>query len=705
VLKNIYNALEKPHLSRFGYLTQKVILFNILLNVFSFLATTLFNIEMKFENILNLIENLTVVFFIIELVTRYIVIGQDSQYRGLIGRIKYTFTFYTMIDIISIIPYFIASISADIIILRVIRFFRFFRILKLLRIKKFAKKFLSINSFASSTIAMQVIVLFILSTLTIFIFSYAYHSTNTSISIFLSPSSIIESKTIFETLIGIIELLIGLVIGGALISIITSTLVNITGAINKGYLPYKGKDHIVIINKNSYLDFVLHETDQYYQDKSLEQDIVIFLPHIETIESFKKNLKKYSSLNIAVVAGDPLNWNSYERININGAKKVLLLLSDSTAVSSLNKKITRFILTHNNFENKNLEFTIETNNNFHAKNIYEYMFHNLENKYSIINRKELIGKLLNRAVVNHDYFKIFSELLSFDGHEFYTLDARDIFDQEIQFSTANLQFTDGVLLGIIHNNELLLNPSSDMMIASHDKLVVILEHIYSYTIDTSYSLISTKEIINKPDVKETKNICIVGDYSDISIDDITQFLTQESIHNLEHIIASDGDYMNESIWSRLLTSDTDVIILNLEDEYEFVLSLYLQGFYSDNKIFLSKIINILHDPINAMLLLGKEQESNIILSEKLIGEYIAQVLFNSNIVDIFNEITHADGNEMYILNFDKYSMLFNLDYNNLKSTLINNNMIYIGVIIDDKLVFDCKDIKESKKIVVLTEGQ
>lgn len=706
MLKNIYNALEKPHLSRFGYLTQKVILINILLNVFSFLVTSIFDITIKLENIFNLVENLTVFLFIIELVTRYIVIGQNSQYSGFTGRIKYTFNFYTMIDIIAIIPYFVASISADIVILRIIRFLRFIRILKLLRMKKFVKKFLSINSFASSTIAMQVVVLFILSTLIIFIFSYAYTSTNTSILIFMDPSSIIESKTTFEMLVGIVELLIGLIIGGALISIITSTLVNITSAINKGYLPYKDKEHIVIINNNSYLDFILHETDQYYKDDGLEQDIVIFLPHIDNIESFKKNLKQYSSLNISVLTGDSLNWNSYERININGAKKVLLLLSDDILTSALNIKITKFILMHEKFNNNNLQFTIETNDNSHDKTIYKYIFHSLENQYSIINRQELIGKLLNRSVVNHDYFKIFSELLSFDGHEFYTLEASDVFEQEIQFSTAYMQFTDGILLGIVRNNQLLLNPKHDMIITNQDKLIAILEYSDSYTIDESYSLIETKETINKPNVKESKNICIIGDYSDINIDDITEFLTPESANSLEHIIADDGDYMNEAIWKGLLTNDTDVIILNLEDEYEFILSLYLKGVYSDNQNFLSKIINILHNPMNAMLLQGKEEEeTNIILSEKLIGEYVAQVLFNNHVVGIFNEITNADGNEMYVLNRKKYKALFNLDYNNLKSTLINSNMIYIGAIIDNRLIFDCKDIKESQKIVVLTEGK
>lgn len=45
-----------------------------------------------------------------------------------------------------------------------------------------------------------------------------------------------------------------------------------------------------------------------------------------------------------------------------------------------------------------------------------------------------------------------------------------------------------------------------------------------------------------------------------------------------------------------------MIILNLEDEYEFNLTLYLQSIYKNKPDFLVKLVNILHDPTIAMLL-------------------------------------------------------------------------------------------------------
>jgi len=190
------------------------------------------------------------------------------------------------------------------------------------------------------------------------------------------------------------------------------------------------------------------------------------------------------------------------------------------------------------------------------------------NHYTLVNNNDLIAKILNRSVVNYDYFKIYSELLSFEGNEFYTIDYTDIFDQELTFQEA-------------------FSKSSD---------------------------------------------------------------------KLREIIRSDGNYMDLSLWDELQNSNVDVIILNLEDEYEFNLTLYLQSIYKNKPDFLVKLVNILHSPTIAMLLNTNRRNSNnsTILSQKLIGEFISQALFNPYTYDIFDEITQSKGNELYIL--DRYSI-------------------------------------------------
>lgn len=701
MIKQLYNTLERPHLAKYGYLVQKLILLNILINIASFTIPYFFNVHEQIAQLLKIINTVTVLFFIVELLARYIAIGVDRRYRGITGRIRYTFTPFIMIDIISIVPFFLLSYSFA--PLRLVRLIRFVRIFKLIRMKKVMKKFISINAFASSNLLIQILVLIVASAFFIALFSFVY-SFSQSAMVFLDPSQIAELHSDFQIAVGILELMIGLFIGGALISIITSSLEQILNSINSGYFNYKESGHIVIINKNLKLDFLFEEINKYYRGEQKEQNIVILLAP-KKIETFKKNLKEYSNLEITAIAGDPLNWNSYERVNLNEASKVILLLSRDK-VKNENKKITKFITDNENFQNQDLSFVIETEHLAYSNEIYDFIFNEMPNHYTLVNNNDLIAKILNRSVVNYDYFKIYSELLSFDGNEFYVLRCTEVFEQEISFQEASLQFENAVLTGIVKENKILLNPPQDTELKPNDKLIMIMEDRFTYSIDSKNTQNDIAiQTLPKPKVKEQRNIVIVGNHTDIESGNITQFLIPESIKHLKHIVKDDNEYMDKKLWEDLRQSNVDVIILNLEDEYEFNLSLYLQGLYKHDEIFISKIVHILHNPTIAMLLSNKKRTNSMILSQKLIGEFISQALFNRYTYDIFDEITQSRGNELYILQKSEYPSLYKLEYKALKSTLLQNNMIYIGAFIEDEFVFYAKEPLKAEKIVVLAAGE
>ena len=702
MLKKLYNIFEKPSLHRYGFLVQKFILLNILINIFSFSLPYMFKLDTVVLDLLNSINTITVFFFIIELLLRYIAIGVDKAYSGFKGRVKYTFQFYTLVDIISILPFVLVSFNINISYLRVVKLLRFIRILKLFRMKKVIKKFISINAFASSNLLTQSLVLISASFFFIYLFSYGFSSVSESAMVFLDPPQIAELHTNFQIALGVLELIVGLFIGGALISIITSSLEEIIKSINSGHFTYKDRDHIVIINQNLKLPFIFDEINKYYIDEQDEQDIVILLES-SLVDEFKENVKKYSNLNIVVIAGDNLNWNSYERVNLNKAKK-LLLLSNEDSLHNENKKVSKYITSHKDFNNPELLFVIEVEHDTYSKDIYNYIFDSVQNNYTLVNSNELIAKFLNRSVVNYDYFQIYSELLSFDGHEIYTVDYDEIFEINLTFKEISLKLSKGIIIGIIRAEEVLLNPQLDFEVSIGDKLIIIMEDRFSYKVVSTLKDIGRSNELAKPKLEEDSNIVIIGNDTDIDMKNITQFLTDNSIENLQHFVQDEGDYMNKDLWDTFNNQAVDVIILNLEDEDEFNLSLYLQSIYKDNQEFLSKIVNILHDPTIAMILTSNNKSSSMILSQKLIGEFISQSLFNRYTYDIFDEITQAKGNELYILTKREYSDLYSLTYETLRVTLLENNMIYIGSFINNTFIFNNQDMMSSDKIVVLTQG-
>ena len=703
MIKKLYNILEKPHLSKYGYLVQKLILLNIVVNLFSFSLPYFLTKGTSFEEVLSTINTITVILFIIELGLRYYAIGIDEKYRGLKGRLKYTFKFYTIIDILSILPFFLLFMDINLSSLRAIRLIRIIRIFKLFRLRKTLKKLFNVHSFATASLPLQSLILIGTSILLIYLFSYGYSSISESALIFLDPPKIAELHSSFHIAIGILELIIGLFIGGALISIITSSLGQIIKSINSGYFPYSGSRHLIVINQNSKLDFIFDEINKYYLGEQEEQNIVVLLQP-SLVQEFKKKLQLYTNLDITTIAGNTLQWDSYERININKADKIILLLSEDQKINE-NKKTAKFITSHTNFSNKKLSFVIETEKIEYSSEIYDYIFGQLTNPYTLVNNNDLIGKILNRSVVNYDYFKIYSELLSFDNNEFYIVDYLDIFEESLSFKKASLQLSSSILVGLVRESKVLLNPPYTTQLKESDKLILIMEDRLTYKLDKeSIESPSSFISITKPKLKEKRNIAIVGNYTDIEKINITQFLVKESIENFQVLVQKNGDYMAKALWDNFIDSDIDVIILNMEDEYEFTLSLYLQSIYRDQPEFLSKIVNILHDPIIANLLSSNKDTHHMILSQKLIGEFVAQSLFNPYTYDIFDEITQSKGNEIYILNSDEYPDLYTLNYNELKLTLLKNNMIYIGSFVESNFYFYSKDIHRAEKIVVLAEG-
>ena len=699
MLKDIYKILEKPYSSPHGKIVQQIILINLLINIFASFSKMVFYFSDSVVEVLHTIEMVTVGVFVVELLARYVSIGYDSRYKGFMGRVRFTFTPLVIIDIVSLIPYFVATIPSDIILARFIRLLRFFKILKLIRLKEIIKKFFSISAFASASIFTQIAILFVFSVFFITLFSFAYSGEKTSIMIFLDPPAISEAKNNIEMFFGVIELMLGLLIAGTLISIISELVSNITSNIKQGYHPYKRKNHIIIVNYNSKLEFVLKEINHFYKGIEEIQDVVLFLPFVSDIEGFSQNLKKHTNIDTYIITGEELNWNSYEKLNINFAQKILLLKQKDSSVKNLNIKITRYILSHEDFNNSGLEFLIEAQENHITKKVYEQIFYKTQNHYSLIEHNLVIQRFLNRSIVEPDYFKIYLKLLSYGGSEFYRLDADEVFKKEISFEDAYMQFSGGVLVGVRKDGKLMLNPPKDTIIYPKDKLVTILENKLEFVINSNYIATKTNLHVQPPNTKISKKVCIVGEYDCIDTKEIAQFLSEGS--KVDKIVSKDDDYLRGDFWKDIIDKRYDVIILNMEDDYEFILTMYLRSTYRDKKEFLNSLINIIHNPTIAKILQGKDDKySNIILSEKLVGEYAVQVLFNRGVADIFDKITQASGRQFYLLEATRYKELFKMSYNEVKLNLLYNSMLYIGVIKDGEFISDYKNIKQAQKIVV-----
>ncbi len=104
----------------------------IIVSTIEITLSTISSLSVGFQNFLSVVNSITIAFFTIEVSLRIWTAGEvDPQYNGFKGRLKYCFSFWGMIDIISTYPYYLTYLfpipMGVVTVLRVLRIFRIFR--------------------------------------------------------------------------------------------------------------------------------------------------------------------------------------------------------------------------------------------------------------------------------------------------------------------------------------------------------------------------------------------------------------------------------------------------------------------------------------------------------------------------------------------------------------------------------------------------
>jgi len=123
--------IVEDNTTRKGRIFDYFIQFLILLSLISFSLETLPNRSQSFYAILRTIEIFCVIIFSIEYILRIYVAEKP---------LKYIFSFYGVIDLIAILPFYLTT-AIDLRSLRAFRIFRIFRELKLIRYNRGLHRF------------------------------------------------------------------------------------------------------------------------------------------------------------------------------------------------------------------------------------------------------------------------------------------------------------------------------------------------------------------------------------------------------------------------------------------------------------------------------------------------------------------------------------------------------------------------------------
>lgn len=131
----LYRWLEEPSKSRFSYWLNVTIYLLIVFSVVVLMLSTVAPLQDEYGRVFDTINRAIMLFFTVEYVARVYAAGARSEYRGLIGRLRYMRSAYALIDLLAILPYLLSAFNVSSVFVRALRLLRIFR---LFRMRKYA---------------------------------------------------------------------------------------------------------------------------------------------------------------------------------------------------------------------------------------------------------------------------------------------------------------------------------------------------------------------------------------------------------------------------------------------------------------------------------------------------------------------------------------------------------------------------------------
>jgi len=163
----LYTLLEEPQASKASFYLNIFIYILIVISIVNLMLSSVDEYQNSYGELFNIIRHIIMPIFIIEYILRFYASGHLNKYKGVKGKINYFFSFYALVDFLSILPYILLNIgfnSSFIRSLRLLRIFRLFRAKKyLIFIKMMKNIFINIKDEMTVLIFFTIVILLLLS--------------------------------------------------------------------------------------------------------------------------------------------------------------------------------------------------------------------------------------------------------------------------------------------------------------------------------------------------------------------------------------------------------------------------------------------------------------------------------------------------------------------------------------------------------------
>lgn len=603
---------------------------------------------------------------------------------------------------------------------------------KLLHLWRYLRSLLSPDGFAQASVWEQLGTIFVFGAMVILFLSPALGDISTSYRIFADPSSFADAEGPIQVFFGLVQMIFGLVLFSFIVSVLSAALVELVANIKGGKLPYRKGGHILIVNHNVKLPLILDEFNLRAQRKDVVEDVVLLCSEPEIVSNFHEHLEteRWSHLEIYIRQGDLLTFSTFERQGILRALAVVILLPDHVedefAADNYNLKLLTTLVNKPEFfqhlsdcqkKHRPVKCSVELSGDPHCRDIaLSITTKDAVPLFAVITPNDVIGHVIARAMVDVVYYNVFFETLSFEGTNALFIDPARFgsFDiaKQVTFDQLLFEFSGGLLIGyssVDSDGRFHLNlcPFGEAP-APSDWLLFLTEDadVLQYTPQDAQVLLPHPDI-TPPSEQSHRKLCVIGDAWQIG--PVMRFIDAQSQDFLlkSHFVFDDpDDYFAPEFQQTLRAGDYDNIIINLDDELGFRLTMLLFAIPENSKAFRAKFVTVLKDPQVEKLLNERASHCKTLLSHKLAAKYIAQLSFQKSLEILFTELTFPEGAEFNLLDVGTHipqALLHSAV--DLKHLLAAHQMIYVGIVDTEKRIFlNATDMSKAQQILALGKG-
>jgi hypothetical protein len=580
--------------------------------------------------------------------------------------------------------------------------------------------------FALAPVWVQLVAIFITSAVLIFMMA-PFLSLRLAYMIFADPAYYSEAKGPLQLVVGLLQVLLGMVLFSFIISVLSAALVKYIENIRSGSLAFVRSRHMIFVNYNVKLPLILDQLDIRAKDRGATEEIVLLFSDIDTVANFRNQMdpKRWKNLDIFIRQGDLMNFKTFERISVFDALSLVILLPDGAQnhflADNVNLKVLTTLVNNQQYRQhleerkaskRPVKCSIELSNNSDSRVIAQKMSQAL---FTVITPGDVIGSILARGKVDIVFYKVFFEVMAFDGSTIHFVNP-EVFGLELvgkSFEELYFGFEGGTLLGYSGINEageyrMRLCPFGQNLTSS-DWLLFLTTHVNRIEFRTSAASIKLEKVdaIIPPTESVAKQICVIGNHNPLgNIDDFIDVQSMRALEEAHYVFDNQEEYFQDDFLLRLKSANFENIVINLDDETGFRLTMWLVSKEGANEDFLKKLVTILGDPVTEHLLSHYHRKFNTVLSHKLSARYIAQISFQKNLDRLFEELAFPVGVEFNLLEIGKHiPQDLVKDRKELTRLLAGQQLIYLGIVDEDKNVyFESSNFAGAKQILVLSQG-